>query len=153
MISFEFRDKAGCMQGARLRPASAQLHWFMHPHHQTSKIINHAGGMGVATVEDVRQRALELAKIDGRTEMQHTDTYWAQAQYELHGGHDTNHSDDEVSTLLVGPDMVAGSLGHHVPNYSADESEFAAEELYKEGMEEAEHEQMLAACLNADTED
>lgn len=125
----------------------------MNNPHFTGRIINHANGQGAATLDDVRQRAKELARIDGRTGEDYSDGDWQRAKYELRGGHSNGESPDDEMEMTVGSDMIAGSLGHHVPNHSVDESEHAVAELIQEGLEEAEHEQMLAASLEEDGED
>ena len=112
---------------------------------QSAKIIHHSEGLGLPTAETVRQRARELAQIDGREEFNEGD--WVDAKRELHGGHEPNETNGEMdmSEVISGHDMVASSLGHHVENVGLDDQENMAEELIAEGMDEAVHEQMLAA--------
>jgi hypothetical protein len=50
-------------------------------------------------------------------------------------------------------DMVASSLGHHAARIGFDDEETVGQELIAEGMDEAEHEQMLAARRARDAED
>jgi hypothetical protein len=111
-----------------------------------AKIIVHSEGMGVPSSETVRKRAEELARIDGRTE--YNDNDWRQAKLELHGGHDLNgnSSDAEMAALVSEHDMVVTDIGHHVQNMGPDDNESFVEELIAEGMDEAIHEQMLAAA-------
>ncbi len=103
--------------------------------------------------DTVRQRALELARIDGRDE--HNERDWLEAKRELHGGHETNDTNGEmdISEVISGHDMVASSLGHHVANVGLDDQENMAEELIAEGMDEAVHEQMLAAREEEDEDE
>lgn len=112
---------------------------------QSAKIINHSEGLGMPCAETVRRRARELAQIAGREEFNEAD--WREAKRELHGGHETNDTNGEMdlSEMVSGHDMVASSLGHHVANVGMDDQENMAEELIAEGMDEAVHEQMLAA--------
>lgn len=121
--------------------------------HFSAKIINHSHGQGATSVDDVHLRAGELARIDGRKADEFTDGDLEQARRELMGGHlDEDESENEC--YFVSSDGVAGSLGHHVPNQSCDESENAVSELIMEGLEEAEHDQMLAASsLNPEIDD
>ncbi|HEX8372035.1 MAG TPA: hypothetical protein VF585_04595 [Chthoniobacterales bacterium] len=112
--------------------------------HFSARIINHSHGQGATTVDDVQQRASELARIDGRPPEAFTASDLEEARRELMGGHyDEDESGGDYYSL--GVDNVAGSIGHHIPNISSDESENAVAELIMEGMEEAEHEQMLEA--------
>ena len=120
---------------------------------QSAKIIQHSEGMGIPCADTVRQRALELAQIDGRDESNEQD--WIDAKRELHGGHEPNDTNGELDmeTVISGHDMVASSLGHHAAKLGFDDQDNVAEELIAEGMDEAEHEQMLAARQERDVED
>jgi hypothetical protein len=119
---------------------------------QSAKIIQHSEGMGMPCADTVRKRALELAQIDGRNEF--TEQDWLDAKRELHGGHEPNDTNGEmdVSEVVSGHDMVASSLGHHVANHGYEDQDNVAEELIAEGMDEAVHEQMLAARKEVDEE-
>ncbi len=120
---------------------------------QSAKIIQHSEGMGMPTADTVRQRALELAQIDGRHESNEQD--WLDAKRELHGGHERNDTNGEMDMEMVvsGHDMVTSSLGHHSAKLGFDDQDNVAEELIAEGMDEAVHEQMLAARRELDVED
>ena len=120
---------------------------------QSAKIIHHSAGMGMPCAETVRQRARELAEIDGRNEFNEGD--WQEAKRELHGGHESNDTNGEMNmeTMISGHDMVTSSLGHHATKMGFDDQDNVAEELIAEGMDEAVHEQMLAARHERDAED
>jgi hypothetical protein len=111
----------------------------------SAKIIEHSHGLGAPSADNVRRRAQELATIDGRSEFNEED--WRAAKRELHGGHEANGNNGQVEmTALVSEhDMVSSDVGHHVENLPPDDAENLAEELFTEGMDEAVHEQMLAA--------
>jgi hypothetical protein len=116
-----------------------------------AKIVAHTAGLGVPSPDTVRQRAMELAKIDGRTRFSEED--WKQAKRELHGGHSgfsDNGTDDEmIQSVSIG--MVPGTVGHHSEKMGYDEGENMVEELIAEGMDEAVHDRMLMASeLNAE---
>jgi hypothetical protein len=123
-----------------MRPASA-------------KIIHHSTGMGTPDVLTVRQRAEELARIDGRQQFNETD--WHQAKRELHGGHETNDTNGnmDAAALVSERDMIATSTGHQVENMGLEDQENVLEELIAEGMDEAVHEQMLAARREEETDE
>jgi len=110
-----------------------------------AKIIHHSEGMGTPTADMVRQRAQELARINGREEFNDED--WREAKRELHGGHQSNdtNGDMDMATAVSEHDMVVCSMGKHVENVGLDDQENMVEELIAEGMDEAVHEQMLAA--------
>ncbi len=94
--------------------------------------------------EMVRQRALELARIDGR--MEHNETDWKRARQELHGGHEArwDEEEDRMPESISERDMTATDSGHHVENLVGGDDN-VLEELVAEGMDEAVHEQMLEA--------
>jgi len=109
-----------------------------------AKILVHANGLGVPSPEMVRQRALELARIDGRTDYNEQD--WQQAKQELHGGHEYSWDDEEdrMPQSVSERDMTATDMGHHVENLRGGEDN-VLEELVAEGMDEAVHDRMLEA--------
>jgi len=118
--------------------------------HPYAKIVVHANGLGVPSPDTVRQRALELARIDGRTEYNEQD--WQHAKQELHGGHESSWDDDEdrMPQSVSERDMTATDNGHHVENLRGGDDN-VIEELVAEGMEEAVHDRMLeAAQMNDD---
>ena len=55
--------------------------------------------------------------------------------------------------LVSERDMLVTDLGHHVENIGMEDSDNVAEELIAEGMDEAVHEQMLAARREEDDGD
>jgi hypothetical protein len=119
----------------------------------SAKIIHHAEGLGAPTAETVRRRAQELAIINGHQEFSEED--WREAKRELHGGHEqfSENGDVEMSAMISEHDMVVGSVGHHTENRRTDDSDHMGEELIAEGMDEAVHEQMLAARREEPVED
>jgi len=114
----------------------------------SGKIALHANGLGTPSLQTVRERALELARIDGRTEFNALD--WERAKCEVHGGHPLIQSNDGDEAEMIESaserDMMAVDHGHHVPNLSMDGTENVIEELVAEGLDEAAHDQMLAAA-------
>ena len=123
----------------------------MSTHHpRSAKIMQHAEGLGAPNSEQVRQRAIELAIIAGRHDFSEED--WREAKRELHGGHGHSISEDEAEmvTLVSERDMIVTDLGHHVENIGMEDADNVQEELIAEGMDEAVHEQMLAARLAED---
>jgi hypothetical protein len=122
------------------------------PRPNSGKILQHGSGLGAPTMEDVRQRARELAEIDGWAEA--TEDHWRRAKRELHGGHDfENGSDEHDMQLLVSEhDFVSADPGKHTARLTEGD-EHVLEELVAEGMDEALHEQMLQARREQDDED
>lgn len=109
-----------------------------------AKIVLHADGLGTPSPETVRQRARELARIDGRD--RYNDIDLERAWREVHGGHAGNVADeDEMPQSISERDMTATDAGHHAPNLR-DGDDTVLEELVAEGLDEAAHDQMLAAA-------
>ena len=109
-------------------------------------------GIGTVTRGMVRERAVELALINGRTALEVTESDWEQARRELTGKPDT---DPKEAALESAPeserwDPVHGSTGHKVPVASSededDEGRSDSERLVEEGIAEAEHDQRLQAA-------
>lgn len=119
----------------------------------SAKIIHHSAGLGAPDADTVRQRAQELARIDGR--QQFNDEDWREAKRELHGGHEPNdtNGDMNMAGMVSEHDMIATSVGHHVENVGLEDQENVLEELIAEGMDEAVHEQMLAARREQEREE
>ncbi len=114
-----------------------------------AKIVVHSTGLGVPSPEMVRQRARELALIDGRAE--HNERDWQRARQELHGGHPRSWDDEEdrMPQSVSERDMTATDTGHHTENM-VDGDDNVLEELVAEGMDEAVHDRMLEASRVAE---
>lgn len=115
-------------------------------------MTENSAGIGTVTRGMVRERAVELALINGRTELEVSKSDWEQAKRELTGEPDT---DPKEAVLESAPeserwDPVHGSTGHKVPVASSededDEGRSDSERLVEEGIAEAEHDQRLQAA-------
>ncbi len=113
-------------------------------------------GIGTVTQEMVRQRASELAVINGRAEEDVSVMDLEQAKRELTG---EAESDPKDAILEAAPeserwDPLPGSTGHKVEATSNededDEGRSDSERLVEQGVAEAEHDQMLQAAQEAD---
>ena len=114
-------------------------------------LTENSAGLGTVTRKMVRQRAVELAIINGRSAQEVSKSDWEQAKRELTGESDT---DPKTEILESAPeserwDPVPGSAGHKVPAApSADEDDEGRsdnERLVDEGVAEAELDQMRQA--------
>jgi hypothetical protein len=110
-----------------------------------------SAGIGTVSHEMVRQRAVELAVINGRSAQEVSKSDLDQAKRELMGEPDT---DPKAAALESAPeserwDPVPGSTGHKViaaPSEDEDEEGRSDNErLVEEGIEGAEHDQMRQA--------
>jgi hypothetical protein len=118
-------------------------------------LTENSAGIGTVTRKMVRERAVELAVIDGRSAQDVSKSDWEQARRELTGETDM---DPKEALLESAPeserwDPVPGSTGHKVPVApSADEDEEGRsdnERLVEEGIAGAEHDQMRQATREA----
>jgi len=118
----------------------------------------HSVGIGLVTRQMVRNRARELAVINGRLETEVTAGDFEQARRELTGETDM---DPNVAVLESAPesgrwDPVPGSTGHKILVTSNededDEGRSDCERLVEEGVAGAEHDQMLEAARAIEAE-
>ena len=119
-----------------------------------AKILVHSEGLGAPNADTVRKRAQELAQIAGRPEFNEAD--WRQAKAELHSTNGLDHQASEemgMAAMVSEQDMVAADVGHHTERAPLDDERNLVEELWQEGMDEAEHERMLEASHESDAED
>jgi hypothetical protein len=109
-------------------------------------------GLGTVTRGMVRERAVELAIINGRTASEVNPSDWDQAKRELTGGSDIEPND---AILEAAPeserwDPVHGSTGHKAHESGSDDEDddgrTDSARLVEEGVAEAEHDQMVQAA-------
>jgi len=114
-------------------------------------LMINATGIGTVTRKMVRERAAELAVINGHSAQEASKSDWEQAKRELTGEPDM---DPKEAILESAPeserwDPLPGSSGHIVPVASVDEEDeegrSVGERLIEEGVQEAGHDQMLQA--------
>ena len=100
----------------------------------------------------VKERAVELALIDGRTASEVSKSDWDQAKGELTGGSDTDSNDALLESAPESErwDPVPGSQGHKSPEAPSDDEDddgrSGSARLVEEGVDEAEHDQMIEAA-------
>lgn len=112
----------------------------------SGKILVHSQGTGVLTTSDLKRRADELADIAGHVEPSREER--EQAARELEGGDlpDPTESDAiSEHALTRDPSEPVSNFGHQTPDREAPDEQKGIERLVNEGVEEAQHEQMLAA--------
>lgn len=114
-------------------------------------LTEHSSGVGSVTRKMVRERATELAIINGRSVQDVTKSDWEQAKRELTGQPEAGPKELvlEAAPEAERWDPLPGDTGHKVPaTPSEDEDEQGRsddERLVAEGVAEAEHDQMLQA--------
>jgi hypothetical protein len=121
------------------------------PLKEAALIIN-STGVGTVTRKMVRERATELALINGRSAQEVTATDWEQAKRELTGEPDIDPKEALLESAAESErwDPLPGSTGHIIPVTSIDgeddDGRSVGEKLINEGVQEAEHDQMLQAA-------
>ena len=114
-------------------------------------LTENSAGLGTVNRKMVRERAVELAVINGRSAQNVSKSDWEQAKRELTGEPDT---DPKEAILESAPeserwDPVPGSTGHKVPVASSDDEDDEGrsdnERLVDEGIAGAEHDQRRQA--------
>ncbi len=118
-------------------------------------VAEHSVGIGTVTRQMLKERAVELALIDGRLVTEVSKSDWEQAKRELTG--DSN-AESGAERLEAAPeserwDPVPGSIGHIVivaPGEDEDEEGRSDNErLVAEGVAEAQLDQSLQATIAA----
>jgi hypothetical protein len=118
-------------------------------------LTENSAGIGTITRKMVRERAIELAVINGRSAHETSKSDWEQAKRELTGEADM---DPKEAVLESAPeserwDPVPGSTGHKVPVAAGDDEDDEGrsdnERLVDEGIAGAEHDQTRQASRKA----
>jgi hypothetical protein len=107
------------------------------------KYIDHANGLGTVTKDMVSQRAHEIALINRRADNKPTTDDWAEAKRELTTARGLGNDPAEELGIEKRWDPVPGSHGMKADNMGPEDEQTVAETLVQEGVEEAEHEQMV----------
>jgi len=115
-------------------------------------IMENADGIGTVTPAMVEARARELAAINGRDSSEPSEADYQQAKRELTGEEEIDPQEENLESVpeSEGWNPVPGSTGHQAAD-SLGEDEDAegrseAAQMYEEGINEAEHDQMLRAA-------
>ena len=114
-------------------------------------LMEHSIGIGTVTRGMVRERAVELAQINGRSPQAVSNTDWEQAKRELTGQSEIDPRDESLESASESDrwDPIHGSTGSKSPGASGeDEDEEGLSDsarLFEGGVREAEHDQMLQA--------
>ena len=117
-------------------------------------LTENSAGIGTVTPKMVRQRAIELAAINGRSEQQISRSDREQAKLELTGNSDSDSTEVVLESAPEAErwDPVAGSTGGKVPPSPGEDEDAEGrsdnERLVDEGMAEAEQDHMRQADLS-----
>jgi hypothetical protein len=116
-------------------------------------LTEHSAGIGTVTRKMVRERAIELATINGRSSQEVSKVDWDQAKRELTGELDIDPKEELLESAPESDrwNPVPGSTRHTARvNSSADEDDEGRsdnERLVEEGIQGAEHDLMRQASL------
>jgi hypothetical protein len=106
--------------------------------------------MGTVTRDTVVERAREIALINGHGPNHYTQEDFSEAKRELTGtllDGDGEYEDDTVAGLITW-DEAPDAAGYPVRKDEPEDEQNWAVQLFEEGMEEAEHEQMVEGARN-----
>ena len=122
-------------------------------------LTENSAGIGTVTPKMVRQRAAELAVIDGRSEQDVSRSECEEARRELTGEPETNPKEAALESAPESErwDPVPGLTGHKVPVPTGDDEDDEGrsdnERLVEEGIAGAEHDHMVQAARAAEKKD
>ena len=115
-------------------------------------IMENADGIGTVTSAMIEARARELARINGHDPSKPTEADYQQAKRELTGEEEIDPQEENLESMPESEawDPLPGSTGRQAAD-SLGEDEDAegrseAAQMYEEGIDEAEHDQMLRAA-------
>jgi hypothetical protein len=116
---------------------------------EKGRISNHSQPVGTVTYDMVRARAREIAITNGRGPHEVLDSDFDQARRELTTLEDEPVKDQIIESLPESErwDPVPGSTGRSAPTYPINDEQSENERLIHEGMEDAEHDQMVKGSI------
>jgi hypothetical protein len=117
----------------------------------SQKVAVHGKGVSGFSNADIERRARELALIDNRDTATDADREQARAEFRDRDLPDAVNEDaDSMQSMSRDPSDPMTDRGRQAPEYGGDDEKTALEHLALEGVEEAQHEQMLASRNNVD---
>lgn len=113
----------------------------------SGRIQIHGAGIGEISESDLNRRAAEIARMDGRTAANALDRDRAREELLHAGPPPAPEADETVQPVRLWSEGV-GSVGHQAPRIGPEDAESPVEQLFYEGLEEAERDQRLSASEN-----
>lgn len=119
---------------------------------KTGLLTENSAGIGTASRKMVRERAVELALINGRTPQDASKSDWDQARRELTGGSEIDPPQEVLESAPASErwDPLPGSSGQKIPAAPGEDEDEEGrsdnQRLVEEGVAGAEHDQMLQAA-------
>lgn len=133
------------------RGKSALALTMKQPSDMEGRVADHAKGLGTVTREMVSARARELAMINGHADRV-LESDWEQARQELLGRTDAAEAEENATTEVPASenwDPIPGTTGHQVNAQRPDDEQQVADQLIRQGVDDAEHDQMVRATRNS----
>jgi len=116
------------------------------------KTVVHGRPVGEITQDDIEQRASEIAEIEGRGTVEADNRQQATDEMEGRSLPDATTEDDQsVGSLSRDPSDPPAFYGKAAPNFSEPNEQEELEHLVLDGVEEAQHDQMLEARKRRET--
>jgi hypothetical protein len=122
-------------------------------------IMENAEGIGTVTPAMVEARARELAVINGRDSSKPTKADYQQAKRELTGEEEIDPREENLESVPESEnwDPVPGSTGRQAADSLGEDEDAEGRsegaQMYEEGINEAEHDQMLRAAESGEQSD
>jgi hypothetical protein len=116
------------------------------PQFNRGRVEEHGKEAGVFSPDDVERRALEIARIAGRKDVTPDDR--EQARAELSAARlpaATTEDADSMQSMSRDPSDPPANRGRQTPEYIETDEKQAVERLALEGVEEAQHDQMVGS--------
>lgn len=108
-------------------------------------------GVGGFSQADLERRALELALIDNRSSASDEDRARALAEFQDKDLPDAMNEDaDTMQSMSRDPSDPLVDRGHQAPEYGVQDEDTDLQKMALEGVEEAQHEQMVESRNNID---
>ena len=122
---------------------------------QEGRFSQHGRGLGTVTEEMVRERAVQLALINGRPPGQVLDSDLAEAREELTGEERLVPNPTPAEELREDErwGAVPGASGREVPVTGVPDEQTFAEKLVEEGVEDAEQDSMVEGTRQSQRRD
>jgi hypothetical protein len=127
--------------------------WIMatNPRDALQKVEVHGKGVSGFSRSDIERRAKELALIANRTAATDDDRARAVAEFRArHLPDAVNENVQSMQSMSRDPSDPIANRGRQVPEYGGDDEKAALEHLALEGVEEAQHDQMLQSRNDVD---
>jgi hypothetical protein len=115
----------------------------MKANHTHGIIAEHFTGVGTVTRDMVVERAREIAIINSRGPNHYNQDDFNQAKLELTGTTAEEEADGNLAEKLTAWDEPLTEAGHPVGREELSDDQTIAEQLVEQGLNAAEHEQMV----------